>query len=147
MRPYANDYPGHDRQYGLLRTAVSYICNDLGINYKNMKIKRTESAAGSIYRTHIADEYTLNFGLNTIVKMNKIQKIIAEIGIKYDSDSVSFQISDDITEYIDKDNYLERWAAYGIHKFKLEHNPVNLNARFGEHILKVYGSSADPLFH
>lgn len=145
MRSYADDYPGHARQYGLLRNTISNICNDLGLNDKNMETKRTESSAGSTYRTRIVGEYTLNFELDTFVKKNKIQKIMAYIGIKYDSDSVSFQIHDDITKYINQDNYLERWAAHAIHKFNLEHNPINLNTRFGESILKVYGYSDNPL--
>ena len=145
MSPNANEYVGHLKQYGLFLDTAKFMCNDLGINFQSKKIEREESPPW-ISIQHIRRGYLhpLLFTLTPTVTTNRIQKTEVTVDIRYDGGSASFHVSDDITEHINKDDYLERWATKTMHDFKLKHYPVNLDALFGTAGIRVYGTYSDP---
>ena len=139
-----NEYAGHIKQYQRFVDAARLICDDLDMSFKDEKIDRAESDRGSTYHIYVGGKYTLDFSLNTVVKANKIQETHIQVKIKYDKDSVSFDESDDIAEYVNEDGYLERWTTQALHNFNLKHHPVELDALFGKADIRVYGTYNDP---
>ena len=127
--------------------ATKQLCNDLGMDYEQVKKERQEFANRSAYSAYgFGCKYPLTFGvlLEQVNRANR-QMLSVWVQIPYGEGSAPFEFGEyDIPESKRTGDYLVRWIEYAVHKFHLEHKSINLDTRFAGAYIRVYGIDEDP---
>ena len=143
MKRFAVKKPTSDEIFKQFIDASRQISEDLGINYKKVKVDRYET--GAVGLSYVASgegkPYRFDFHLKTTTEKADVTtgKMEASINIRYDEGSVPFWMHEDITELKTHSDFLARWTAWAVYNFNIKHNPVNLDSLFNEMDILVYG--------
>lgn len=143
MKHFVAKKPTSDEIFKQFIDASRQISEDLGINYKKVKVDRYETGAVGLSYIAIGEgkPYRFDFHLKTTTEKSNVTtgKMEASINIRYDEGSVPFRIHEDITELKTHSDFLARWTAWAVYNFNIKHNPINLDSLFNEMDILVYG--------
>ena len=136
----------NNRPYEVFCKATKRLCSDLGIDYNQVKIDKLERTNRSFYNAY---GYGCKYPLVFRVFLDKVKSLAwpmltVSIDIPYGEGSLPFSFSEDVPESKMRGGYLVRCVEYAVHKFRLEHEPANLNSLFAGANIRVYGIDWNP---
>lgn len=143
MKHFVAKKPTSDEIFKQFVEASRQISEDLGINYKKVKVDRYETGTVglSYVSTGEGKPYRFDFHLKTTTEKADVTtgKMEASVEIYYDEGSAPFWIHEDVTELKTHSDFLARWTAWAVYNFNIKHNLVNLDSLFNEMDILVYG--------
>jgi hypothetical protein len=133
-----------ERISGLFDGAVEQVCFDLEVDPLSKRIKKEDDfPEGHGYFTASGygklGEFRFTVDLNEKSKNIPERELKAGLSIHYAVGASSYSLHEDILWLEHHGDFLGRWAAWAVHNFNLQHNRLNLQSRFQESSIRIYG--------
>ena len=129
------------------KLATKQICTDLSLEYKNIEFTRYETKKTGIdyIATMSNDPPQFSFHIRTTTKDidPTLGSMKAELEIIYSESANPFFFYENIDYMRDHPNFLQRWAAWAVTQYNVEHNPANLGSLFNDAHIQICGIPRD----
>jgi hypothetical protein len=133
-----------ERLYEFFKDATEQICFDLKVDPSTKDIEKDDDhAEGHAYYTSSGfgalGRFRFMVDLNEKSKNISKRELKATLEINYSEGAAPFYMRENILWLEPHGQFLGRWAAWAVHNFNLDHNRINLESRFQEMDIRIYG--------
>ena len=136
-----------DALFQEFKLATEQICADLSLEYRNVKFTRYETKKTGIdysaFMSNDPPQFSFYISTTTKDKDPTLGSMKAELEIIYSESANPFFFCENIDYMRGHPNFLQRWVAWAVTQYNVEHNPANLGSMFNDAYIQICGVPRD----